>query len=169
MVPDCPPVICDDCGSLYNPDWKCRVCHLRDPISLDVLWISDYYDEPLEGLAKDSASGTYHRFEIAEESATDAVPDWSLYKVYCLSDSQALMWLKDKELFEKLVGTHWSYDTPSSERVAPVDSLAEYHEMSADLPDGNPVGRDYGIKFIDTNTIKLYRSDDVMLAIEIDI
>lgn len=66
---------------------------------LDLVWVSDYYDQPLTGLCR--VDGRWCAFDWGYRQPTVAVTElrpWSRWR-----------WWARKRLFERCVGYHWSY------------------------------------------------------------
>lgn len=66
------------------------------------VWVSSYYDVPLDGLCR--WDGALCSFEIID---VEAEPP--LYRVAVLTWLERVRWLARKWLFELCVGRHWSY------------------------------------------------------------
>ena len=64
------------------------------------VWITDYYDVPLQGLCR--YHGRLYRFEAANEEG-------EMYRVYSLTRPERCRWMARKWLFELAIGRHWSY------------------------------------------------------------
>lgn len=72
---------------------------------LNIVWVSNYYDGPLEGLCRQN--GELMRFEIEEpDEARD--DDW-YYNCYPLTKYEKVKWVIKQKMFEWCVGYHWTY------------------------------------------------------------
>jgi hypothetical protein len=74
---------------------------------LHLVWISDYYDIPLAGIARDS-KGNLCEFEYEVD---DSEEDWrdGRYRLFEMSVFAKIRWLVRKKVFEICVGEHWTY------------------------------------------------------------
>ena len=80
-------------------------------VGLDaVVFVSSFYDGPLAGLL--IFAGRLHFFALAPQAETLDGP----LLVYPLTEDEAARELRCKRLFERHVGTWWSYDVPAEQR-----------------------------------------------------
>lgn len=84
--------------------------HHIDESELQLLFIASYYDGPIEGLAK--YRGQIVRFVVEPETLFTGK---ELYRIEKLSEEELQYELEEKALFEREVGTHWSFDEVSGE------------------------------------------------------
>lgn len=81
------------------------VPHLRvDAHEVTWFFISDYWAGPVAGLA--FFEGQLFRFCCFPED----VPEQRIYVLQVLTEEEKARELAEKERFEQLMGTHWSYD-----------------------------------------------------------
>lgn len=103
----------------------------------DVNWcfISDYYDGPIEGLLY--YSDKVWKFCCFRED----VPEQSVYVILRLSKDELENEIKSKQQFEKMVGTHWSYDV-NGEKLpgfeASLKTQKEYYENKKESNEFTP-------------------------------
>ncbi|ABC31269.1 hypothetical protein O5O45_05680 [Hahella aquimaris] len=96
-----------------------------DPKEIGWCFISNYYDAPIEGLVY--FRGEIHRFCCFPED----VPDQKVFVVLELNPEEMEFQLKMKEKFERMVGTHWSYDENGNalpESSATPESAKQYYD-----------------------------------------
>jgi hypothetical protein len=74
-----------------------------EPCDLQYLWINDYYDGPLTGMTL--FNGEKHWFKIKRASNRRG----NLYFLYKLTPDQITHEEYWHKMFEKYVGTHWTY------------------------------------------------------------
>lgn len=72
---------------------------ITDRSNLHILWVSNYYDLPLEGLCRHY--GKICRFETDYETEVTTI--------YSLEPIEKARWIFRKLAFELCVGTHWTY------------------------------------------------------------
>jgi hypothetical protein len=102
-------------------------------------FIADYYDGPISGLAY--FRKTLHRFCCFP----DDIPDHFVYVLHELSEAEQVELLRQKEKFEQMVGTHWSFDVDGQPlalvTLAPALSQQYYAEEKyvSVWPDERPI------------------------------
>lgn len=92
--------------------------------NVQLLFVSGYYDQPINGLATiaDVVYWFEAKFSDEEAHATE-------YILYELSAEQTKRLLQRKQLFEQMVGTHWSFDIPREERKRqPQENFMKYYQ-----------------------------------------
>ncbi|MCO7222719.1 hypothetical protein [Pleionea sp. CnH1-48] len=94
------------------------------PKEVDWCFISDYYDGPIGGLV-------YYKNKILFCCCfPEDVPEHYTYVILKLSKKEIDQLLSEKERFEKMVGTQWSFDKEGNHppsRGATAESLERYY------------------------------------------
>lgn len=104
-----------------------RVSRNLPVVELDaIVFVTSYYDGPLEGLVM--VSDRLHYFALSPEAADGGGP----WLVFPLTDAEVARELRCKQLFERHVGTWWSRDVPPGQRrVDTCEGSQSYEEAVA--------------------------------------
>jgi len=80
---------------------------------LTIIFISDYFDFPITGLAlyKNANNEQTVRFSCEEALGSDDI----IYRIEQLSSEELAYEMTEKETFERCVGFHWSFDPQTGE------------------------------------------------------
>jgi hypothetical protein len=113
----------------------------------EISWcfIADYYDRPVSGLLyfKD----TIRYFCCFQED----MPEQEIYVILNLSQEETAQLIREKEEFEAMVGTHWSFDRNGNrpaERSATPESAKQYYKRQTTSFALGPFDREVSAWFV---------------------
>lgn len=98
----------------------CNKYYILSDKELDIYFVSDYYDFPLEGLCW--INYELHSFTILDDSFDDLI---LFYKCEKLSFGEKLEFKFSKKMFELLCNYHWSHDIPEPIRNNKVSKISK--------------------------------------------
>jgi len=109
----------------FSPDKVNKLTKVKR-IDLKLLWQSEYWDGPLNGLL--SYEGLKYWFQVFDEP-NDYSPDVRKFLINELSSEQLREEEQWHELFRQKVGTHTEYDEDGKGQIGELRPEEEWHEF----------------------------------------